>query len=97
MPAKRGHSGGRLPRPGCFARDEVVPPLPALSTLVVGFELLRRSPEVTAMMVTFRVADFPELLPVLQEAADQSGIQLEIQGSPTSVTVRLSPSGRRPV
>ena len=97
MPANRMGSSRRLPRPGCFARDDVVPSLPTLTALVVGFEMLRRSPDVAAMVLTFRITDFARMLPVLEEAADQSGIQLDIQGNPTSVTVRLSPSGRRPV
>jgi hypothetical protein len=44
--------------------------------------MLRRSRDVAAMVLTFRITDFARMLPVLEEAADQSGIQLDIQGNP---------------
>jgi hypothetical protein len=58
---------------------------------------MRKSDLVRSVTLTAQLDDLIELLPLLEEIADQAGVLMEMKGSTGSVAVTLTSTARRPL
>jgi hypothetical protein len=63
-----------------------------MEQFVLGCDMLRRSDLVRSVTLTARLDDITDIIPLLEEIADQAGVLMEMKGIDGSVALTLTSS-----